>query len=51
MKDSWHKDLREKIQEILEYFFIAPLLDVTKETELDPKVRGELSELGTKIFG
>jgi len=35
VKDSWHKDLRAKIQEILEHFFIAPLLDATKETELE----------------
>jgi SPP1 gp7 family putative phage head morphogenesis protein len=44
-KDAWSKEIRAKIQDVLETYFFAPLLDATKETRLDNAVPKTILEL------
>ena len=43
-KEPWSKELRAKIQELLETYFFTPLLDATKETTLDNAVPKTLAQ-------
>lgn len=43
-KETWSKELRAKIQELLETYFFEPLIDATKETTLDNAVPKTLAQ-------